>query len=217
MRNTVRSSFVSLLCAAALLAGCATTPETKLEVSWVTPQLPSAPFRKLLIITVASDEFVQIAFQDDMAAALQERGVNAVASRRYFTRYTEAEKERFKRSIEESDADYVLLARVTKSDSNARDSRDVIVGPGGAPYVDATGIYGAYARYAYPGSSSMQVGDAQVLTVTAEASIFAEKGGKLIWSARTRTTNAQSVKSGADAARQYTAVILDAMKKDKLF
>jgi len=56
-----------------------------------------------------------------------------------------------------------------------------------------------------------------VKTVTAEASIFAEKGGKLIWSARTRTTNAQAVKSGADAATQYIAVILEAMKKDKLF
>src|SRR5262249_33000922 len=116
----VSCRLVALL-TAALVAGCATTPETKLEMSWVTPQLPPAPYKKLLIITVASDEFVQAAFQDQMAAALQERGVNAVASRRYFTNYSEAERERFKRSIEESDADYVLLARVTKSDSNARD------------------------------------------------------------------------------------------------
>jgi len=70
VRNPVRSLFV----AAALIAGCATTPDTKLEVSWVTPQLPQERFKKLLIITVAGDEFVQIAFQDQMAAALQERG-----------------------------------------------------------------------------------------------------------------------------------------------
>src|SRR5215831_19719103 len=213
-RPAVRNAFRSVFVAAALIAGCATTPDTKLEVSWVTPQLPPAP-RKLLIITVANDEFVQIAFQDQMAAELQKRGVNAVASHRYFTNYSEAERERFKRSIEESDADYVLLARVTKSDSNARDSRGLILGPGGVPYGSATGVYGAYALV--PGTSSLQVGDAQVLTVTAEASIFAEKGEKLIWSARTRTTNAQAVKSGADAARHYVPVILDAMKKDKLF
>jgi hypothetical protein len=53
--------------------------------------------------------------------------------------------------------------------------------------------------------------------VTAEASIFTGKGEKLVWSARTRTTNAQNVKSGAAAAKQYIVVILDAMKKDKLF
>jgi hypothetical protein len=50
----------------ALLAGCIANPVTSLEVSWVAPQVP--PFKKLLIITVASDEFVQIAFQDQMAA-----------------------------------------------------------------------------------------------------------------------------------------------------
>jgi hypothetical protein len=215
MRNAVLS-FLSavLLGAAALAAGCITTPVTSLEVSWVTPQLSQAPFRKLLIITVASDEFVQIAFQDQMAAQLKERGVNAVASQRYFTRYTAAERERFKRSIDESDADAVLLARVTITDASVQHSADAVVGANGVPYADAIGIYGAYGRYYYPGGGVG--GDYAVKTVTAEASIFGEKGEKLIWSARTRTTNAQNVKSGAAAATQYIAVILDAMKKDKL-
>jgi hypothetical protein len=203
-----------LLGAAALVAGCMTNPVTSLELSWVSPQLPQAPFKKLLIITVASDEFVQIAFQDQMAAQLKERGVNAVASRRYFTRYTAAEKERFRQSIEESDADAVLLARVTMSDSSVTHSADSVVGPNGVPYADAIGIYGAYGRYYYPGANVG--GDYAVKTVTAEASIFAGKGEKLIWSARTRTTNAQNVKSGAAAATQYIAVILEAMKKDKV-
>ncbi|HET9707381.1 MAG TPA: hypothetical protein VFP39_03660, partial [Gemmatimonadales bacterium] len=189
----------ALLGASALLTGCA-APVTSLEVSWVTPQLPQAPFKKLLIITVASDEFVQIAFQDQMAAELKARGVNAVASHRYFTRYTAAEKERFRQSIDESDADFVLLARVTRSDASTQHGADAVIGTNGTPFGDATGIYGAYARYYYPGYAP--AGDNTVMTVTAEASIFAEKGGKLIWSARTRTTNAQNVKSGAAAATQ---------------
>ena len=70
MRIAVRSAlYAALLGAAVLAAGCITNPVTSLEVSWVTPQLPP-PFKKLLIITVASDEFVQIAFQDQMAAQL---------------------------------------------------------------------------------------------------------------------------------------------------
>jgi len=125
MRNAVRSV---LLGAAVLAAGCITTPVTSLEISWVTPQLPQAPFRKLLIITVAPDEFVQIAFQDQMAAQLKERGVNAVASHRYFTRYTAAEQARFKQSIDESDADFVLLARVTQTDEGVIHSADASSG-----------------------------------------------------------------------------------------
>lgn len=210
----MKIAVLSVLFGAALAAGCSTAPVTSLEISWVAPQLPQGPFRKLLIITVASDEFVQIAFQDQMAAQLQERGVNAVASHRYFTRYTAAEKERFKQSIDESDADFVLLARVTISDEGVTHSADSVVGTNGVPYGSA-GIYGVYAGYYAPGYYA-PVGDYTVKTVTAEASIFAEKGGTLIWSARTRTTNAQNVKSGASAATQYIAVILDAMKKDKV-
>ena len=216
MRNAVGSVLsAALLGAVALVAGCATQPVTTIEVSWVAPQLPPAPFKKLLIITVAGSEFVQVAFQDQMAAQLKARGLNAVASHRYFTRYTDAERVRFKKSVDDSDADFILLARVTTTEDKAYEDRGTIVGPGGVPYGDATGIQGAYARYVYP-ASYVAGADASVKTVTAEASVFAAKGEKLIWSARTRTTNAQST-TGTNFAPQYVAVILDAMKKDKLF
>ena len=198
----------AVLGAAALLAGCATRPVTTLEMSWVGPQSPQAPsFKKLLIITVSAEEMVQIAFQDQMAAALKARGVNAVASKRYFTRYTEAEKARFRRSIEESGADFVLLARVTRTQRSDRDEdRFMTIG-------DATGLYTAYDRYISVAASSG--GDYSVKTVTAEASIFAVQGEKMIWSARTRTSNA-NVTTGENFAPQYIAVILEAMKKDKV-
>lgn len=215
MRQAVHTVLlVALLGAAALLAGCASSPETTLDVTWAAPQLPPAKsFKKLLIITVAPSEFVQEAFQNQMAAELKKQGVNAVASRRYFTRYTDAERDRFKRSIEESDADHVLLARVTTTTTKAYEDRGTIIGPHGVPYADASGVQGAYARAFYPGAV-VSGADGSVMTVTSEASIFAAKGEKLIWSARVRTTNAQS--AGAEDAPQYVGVILEAMKKDKL-
>jgi len=197
-----------------LATGCSTQPVTTLEVSWVTPQLPAAPFKKLLIMTVASEEFVQIAFQDQMAAQLKKHGVNAVASRRYFTRYTDAEKARFMQSIAESDADFVLLARVTNTDVGTIENRGTIVGLNGLPYADATSVNGAYAR-AFTGGMR-EGGDHSVKTVTAEASIFAVKDEKLIWSARTKSTNAHR-KTGEESAALYIDVILEVMKKDKLF
>lgn len=201
------SRFLSaaLLGAAALLAGCVTKPETTLQMTWASPQLPQAPFKKLLIITVAGDELVQIAFQDQMAAALKARGVNAVASQRYFSRYTEAEKARFRKSIEESDADYVLLARVTRSERDERQDNVMNIG-------DATGLYTAYDRYV---SVARSGGDYSTKIITAEASIYAVSGEKLIWSARTRTTNANAT-TGENFAPHYIAVLLEAMKKDKL-
>ena len=216
MRQPLRAVLlVALFGVAASLPGCASKPETTLDVTWAAPQLPPAKsFTKLLIITVASSEFVQEAFQDQMAAELKKHGVNAVASRRYFTRYTDAERERFARSIRESDADHVLLARVTTTSTKEYEDRGAIIGPGGVPYASAGGIEGAYARAFYPGAV-VSSADGSVRTVTSETSIFAGKGEKLIWSARVRTTNPDTT-TGADYAPQYVGVILEAMKKDKL-
>ena len=216
MKKTVRSALsAALLGVTALSTGCASKPETTLEVTWAAPQLPPAKsFNKLLIITVAPSEFVQEAFQRQMAAELKKRGVNAVASGRYFTRYTDAERDRFMRSIADSDADHILLARVTSSEQKVYEDRGSIIGPGGVAYGDASSIQGAYARAFYPGAV-VSGGDVAVKTAISEASIFAAKGEKLIWSARVRTTNTQSV-TGAEYAPEYIRVILEAMKKDKL-
>jgi hypothetical protein len=211
MRRVVLSALI-----VASVAACSSTPQTTLEVTWVAPQPPrAASFQKLLLITVASNELGQAAFQDQMAKELKARGVNAVASGRYFTRYTESEKARFMKSIEDSGADFVLLARVTNTDEKVYEDRGMIVGPGGMPYADAGSISGAYARYAYAGSYVPTGAAGKTTTVTAEASIFAAKGEKLVWSARTRTTNARQT-TGAGLVPQYMEVLLDAMKKDKL-
>jgi hypothetical protein len=212
----MRTATVSLLCAALLAAaGCATRTSTELEVSWASPQLPQEKIQKLLIISVAANEFVQIAFQDQMAAELNKRGVNAVASRRYFTRYTTAEEARFKQSIAASGADYVLLARVTNTTQNNREGGNLIIGANGQPYTDVTGVYSAYASYFNPMATYVPTADSTLKTVTAEVSLFAMKGDKLLWSARTRTANANFT-VGEEVAKQYVPVILDAMKKDKL-
>ena len=217
MKKTVRSALsAALLGVTALLTGCATKPETTLEVTWAAPQLPPAKsFNKLLIITVANSEFVQEAFQNQMAAELKKRGVNAVASRRYFTRYTDAERDRFMKSIADSEADHILLARVTDTSTKTYEGGGTIIGPGGVPYADAVGVQGAYARAFYPGAIVSGGAGGVAKTATSEASIFAAKGEKLIWSARTRTTNAHRA-TGEEAATQYVPVILEALKKDKL-
>ena len=217
MKKSVSSLSAALLGAAALFIGCATKPETTLEVTWAAPQAPPAKsFNKLLIITIAPSEFVQEAFQKQMAAELKKRGVNAVASGRYFTRYTDAERDRFMKSIADSDADHILLARVTEVNTKTLEgSGGTIIGPGGVPYGDAIGVQGAYARAFYPGAVVPGGAGGVEKTATSEASIFAAKGEKLIWSARVRTTNTESA-TGAKYAPEYVEVILEAMKKDKL-
>jgi hypothetical protein len=197
---------IAVLGAAALLQGCATGPVTTLEMSWVNPKLPQEPFKKLLIISLAREDFVQIAFQDQMAAALKARGMNAVASKRYFSSGTDAEKARFRQSIEESGADFVLIAHVTGRDQKTRDDQFMTFG-------DATGIYTAYDRYV---SVARSANDYSSESVLAEVAIFRVEGQERIWAARTRSENPRAT-TGEGFAPSYVAVILEAMKKDKLF
>src|SRR4051812_1695897 len=166
-------------------------------MSWVNPQLPQEPYKKLLIISVAREDFVQIAFQDQMAAALKAHGMNAVASKRYFSSGTEAEKARFRQTIENSGADFVLVAHVTGRDLKTRDDQFMTIG-------DATGLYTSYDRYVSVARSS---NDYSLETVTAEVAIFSVEGEKLMWSARTRTANPRST-SGESFAEGYVPIIL---------
>src|SRR5262245_14859225 len=112
MPKRFRSRAVAFVFAAFAIAGCAGSARTSLETSWVNPKFQGAKFKKVLIVSVAADEFAQQYFQDDMAAALRKRGMMAVASERFFTHLSPAEERRFKQAVAQSGADAVLLARV---------------------------------------------------------------------------------------------------------
>lgn len=205
--------WIALAFAAALLAGCATTARTTLETSWRDPTLTAAkPVKKVLIVTVSPDEFAQEAFQTEMAAELKARGVNAVPSRAYFTRYTDAERARFKRVVEGSDADAILLARTVGVSRTDGTSAGMMIGPNGAPYAAVGDIYGAYARTFDP-AHYVPPSDYTRTTARAEAALYDKASGKLLWTARTRIDNADQGELGP-AVRQFCGVLMDAAEKD---
>lgn len=191
-----RSAGLLALLAALLSApGCAIRDRSSIDASWASAERPAAPFRKVLILTVALDEFVQADFQKQMAARLQAKGMNAVASGRYFTRYVEAEKERFRQVIAESDADAVLVTRVTTTESTSRDGPD-------------------FSLYVYPTAVKAQQ-DYTLKTLTTEASLFDRRTEKLLWSARARTKNAGTGDRDA-AIADYVNLLVKAMERDKV-
>jgi len=142
-----RAATVAL--AAFVIAGCSTTAHTSLDKSWIDPQLPGTKFRKVLILSLASDEFAQQYFQEDLAAALRKRGVNAVVSERFFTHQSPAEDARFQRAVEQSDADAVLLARVIGVDDKTTVTGGYLTAHNGMPVAQVSGLGGfAAARFA---------------------------------------------------------------------
>jgi hypothetical protein len=208
-------TFPALLLAAALLAGCTTVPRTSLDTSWAEPAARGATFKKVLVISIAADEFAQQYFQQDMAAELKKRGVNAVASGRYFSHPGASEEARFRRAVEESGADGVLLGRVVGSEKESLRSAGTLTGPTGAPVAAATGIYGAYAQ-AFAPTRYVQPGEGTRRTVMVETVLFEMKDRKAIWTARTHTVNAEQGDL-KPAVAQFVSILAGAMDRDGLF
>jgi hypothetical protein len=200
---------------AASIAGCAGTARTSLESSWVDPQLAGTKFKKVLILSIAGDEFAQAYFQEDMAAALRRRGVNAVASERYFTHASPAEDARFKRAVEQSDADAVLLARVVGVDEKTGFTGGYLTGPAGVPVVGVYALGGVVAS-AYAPTHYVAPSEYSTTTVLVETVLYETKGKRAVWSARTSTKNAQSGDL-KPAVAQFVGALVDAMDRDRLF
>jgi hypothetical protein len=198
-----------------LIAGCATTARTALDKSWVDPKLAGTKFNKVLILSLASDEFAQTYFQADMAAALTRRGMNAVASERYFSHRSAAEDARFRRAVESSGADAVLLARVVGVDEKSGTTPGMLVGPNGVPYAGATGVYGAMAQ-AFAPTRYVPPSDWAQTTVIVETVLYEMEGKRAVWSAQTSTRNAESGDL-KPAVAQFVGVLVGAMDRDGLF
>jgi hypothetical protein len=201
-----------LVLGAALLAACATNARTSLDTSWVDPKLHGTKFKKVLILSVGHDEFAQGYFQEQMAAALSQRGMNAVASERFFTHRSPAEEARFKRAVESSGADAVLLARVVGVDEKSGMTPGTLIGANGVPYADAIGIYGAFVQTFAP-THYLPPSDWSQTTVTVETLLYEMKDRKAIWSARTQTKNAEKGDL-QPAVAQFVGVLISAMQRD---
>jgi hypothetical protein len=197
------------------VAGCSSFASTSLDKSWVDPKLAGTKFKKVLILSIASDEFAQQYFQDDMAAALRKRGVNAVASERYFTHPSPAEDARFKRAIEQSDADAILLARVVGVDEKTTVTGGYLTGPGGAPVAQVYGLGNVVASTWAP-TRYVRPQDYTQSTVLVETVLYETKGKRAVWSAQTSTKNAQSGDL-KPAVAQFVGVLVGAMDRDGLF
>lgn len=209
----LRASIVAL--ALLLVAACATTAHTSLDTSWADPRLKGTKFKKIAVISVAADEFAQQHFQEQMAADLGKRGVNAVATRRYFTHRSPSEEERFKRAIETSGADAVLLARVVGVDERSGTHPGMLIGANGVPYAEANAVYGAWAQ-AFAPTHYVPASDYSERTVLVETLLYDMKDRKAVWSARTRTRNADKGDL-KPAVAQLVGVVVAAMDRDGLF
>jgi hypothetical protein len=215
MPKRPRSLTLAFAFAAFAIAGCAGSARTSLETSWVNPKLQGTKFKKVLILSVAADEFAQQYFQEDMAAALTKRGMTAVASERFFTNGSPAEQTRFKQAVAQSGADAVLLARVVGVDEKTTARPAMLTTASGVPVAYAWGIDAAFTQ-AFAPTHYVAPTDYSTTTVLIETLLYEMQGRTPVWSAQTRTTNADKGDL-RPAVAQFVSVLVGAMERDGLF
>ncbi|MCX7893999.1 MAG: hypothetical protein N2544_16730 [Burkholderiales bacterium] len=212
--STTRRLAATLLAAAAV-AGCAGVPRTSLQADWANPQLAGTKFSKIVIVTVSDFEFGQRIFQDQLAARLQAAGVNAVPSHRFFSATGQRQREELRRIIAEAGADGVIFARAASTETVRQQQADVA---GGVPLATTMGLYSVWTGMGV-GVAGIGVVAAPSAVVTADTTtdvyLFEVKGEKLVWSARTRTTNSDQGNL-TPLVSGIVNVVVEAMKRDRV-
>jgi hypothetical protein len=182
---------------ALLAAACATT---ELKDSWKDPAFAGPPMKRLLVVGVAKSDANRRVFEDAFSKALTAAGTSATASYGSLPEAGMISNERIVVSVNQSDADGVLVTRVL------RVRRDVNVTPDYArPGLYAGGYHGYY-RGAYI-ASAPEVLVYDVLTI--ESTLW--KADKLVWSGTSEVTSPSSVSA---ATEELAKVLIARMKAD---
>lgn len=184
-----------------LLSACAST---SLEDSWTNPQRSTTQVKKVLVLGVAIDEGKRFMFETEMAAALNERGVEAIAGSNVKVLRGQLSKEKVVEALKTMDVDSVAVTRIASYNIN----KDYHPG-----YTEVW-VYGVPTIYGYlPTSTHTTVHDSytyETTTVFLETSLFDSSDGTLIWSARTKTLQPQN----NDVVRDLIKQVVPRMQRD---
>ena len=179
MRNACEQ--VVVVAGALALAACATTT---IRDSWFDPSVRSAPFARVLVVTVGGDLAQQRIFEDMLAEKLRTVGIDAVPGYRFLpdSKATEAQMDA---AVARAGADGLMLVRFkgVRTETEVRTSM--------VPGAFGPGWYGWYGSwYAVP-----EVYQTRIATV--ETSLFDVGSRKLAWTGVTETYDPASFRKDA--------------------
>jgi hypothetical protein len=179
MRNACEQ--VVVLAGALALAACATTT---MRDSWFDPSVRSAPFARVLVVTVGGDLAQQRIFEDMLAEKLRTVGIDAVQGYRFLpdSKATEAQMDA---AVARAGADGLMLVRFKGVRTETEVRTSVVPGAFGPGWY---GWYGSW--YAVP-----EVYQTRIATV--ETSLFDVGSRKLAWTGVTETYDPASFRKDA--------------------
>jgi hypothetical protein len=178
----------------ALSAACAST---ELVAHWKDPSVGHLTARKTIIFAPAGDASLRRTAEDELAAQLNARGVQAVASYTLFPDAVRPEDESVRERVKQLGFDCAVVMRVVSV------TRDAVWMPGtwSGPY---------YAFYGWPSYQGYVTYDTYYRI---ETNVYRLPDERLVWASATRTVNPSGVRELVDDTARAVA---KSMRKEGL-
>jgi predicted GNAT family acetyltransferase len=187
MRRPLFALGIAIACAAGI--SCAT--KTELSGVWKSDSPAIRPMNQMLVIGVAENDIKRRGFEDGFAAALEEQGVNAVASYRILPNPERLSKESIQQAIRGRGIQGVLVTQLVQIDE-----REKYVPPRTyvSPNYYGRGLYGYYGRsYEVVHEPGYTV---HTTIVRLETHLYDAASAELVWAAHSGTINPKSIDDG---------------------
>jgi len=200
-----------LLATGFYLQNCGTA--TNVLGSYTSPEASNEQYTNLMVVALTSNVVARRAVEDQMAAALQKKGIAATPSISVFApsyMQKEPSKEEVINKIRQDGHDGVLTIGLL----DEREESRYVPGTTYAP-VSRYGYYGTFGGYystMYPTFYDPGYYTTDKSYVV-ETNLYDAESEKLIWSAQTETFNPSNADSGA---RSMGAAVADRMSRDGL-
>lgn len=204
MNIAIRLILLSLV---ASLTACATT---QIEESWTLPgyMAPAPAERKVLIVTLAADETVRKAFENDFVQQLDKNGILAVASHQWLADSTKVNRETLRPIVAQNGITSVLVSSLRGIEKSQTYQPPEQIGPG-------DNLYRNFDTYmVYSSSGQNEPGTYVEMTeYLLETNLFNVKTEKLSWSVKTRTTEQATLRKGVES---IVNAVMKQAAKDKV-
>jgi hypothetical protein len=183
-------------------AGCAST---RVVHQWTNPDVPSARFKKVMVMAISKQPGIRRSFEDEFVAKLKAAGVDAVPSYGFITEDGPVEEPRLREAIERAAADATLVTRFVRVERKYS--------------VDSGYYYPPLLGFGfYRGYTAAWLGYYEPATVypydvfISETSLYDTAKNQLIWSGTVETLPASISK---DITR-YVDTVIEALKAKNL-
>lgn len=193
MRTLTRASVVAG--AVLLITACAAT---KFQSTWRAPDAQPTSFqgKKVAALVISPEESTRLGAEGELARELTRRGINGVPAYNLLppNQTKSIDKEKAKQLFTTAGIEGVVVMRALGTEKEISSSPGGVYSPYGAPYYGS--FWGGGGYWGYGWGAVYDPGYMRTDTiVNIETLVFDLKADKLIWAAKSQTTNPDRVDS----------------------